>query len=299
MIQLAIIGPTASGKSDLAIEIAIRLNAYILSIDSLSIYKEVDIASAKPSKDDLLKVKHFGIDELYIDKYFSVEVFIKLYKDVVDKCKKDGKNLIIVGGSTFYLKSLLDGLSKIPTITKQIEDEARKFNNQQSYNILKKVDAKFMNNISPNDTYRIQKAMLIYLASKLPPGEWFRLNPPQSIIKNLSIYNILIDRQTLRQRVQKRTIKMHKDGLLDEVFYLEKRYTREPNAMKSIGIVEALSYFDAKISLQNMLELIATHTMQLAKRQQTFNNSAFSNSINAPLDILRETISNAHILGKL
>lgn len=290
MIQLAIIGPTASGKSELSIEMATKLDAYILSIDSLSIYKEVDIVSAKPSKEDLLKVEHFGIDELYIDEYFSVEVFIQLYKKVIAKCKEDNKNLIIVGGSTFYLKSLLDGLSKLPTITKEMHSEVLSLSNKQSYDLLNRIDATFMSHISPNDTYRIQKAMLIYLASKMAPSEWFRLNPPQSIIKDIPIYNILVDRQTLRQRVQKRTIKMYESGLIDEVFYLEKRYTRVPNAMKSIGIVETLNYLDAKISLQNMLELITTHTMQLAKRQQTFNNSAFNSSINAPLEKLREIV---------
>ncbi|HFB53666.1 MAG TPA: tRNA (adenosine(37)-N6)-dimethylallyltransferase MiaA, partial [Sulfurimonas autotrophica] len=109
MKQLAIIGPTASGKSDLAIKIAKQMNAYILSIDSLSIYKEIDIVSAKPSREELEEVEHFGINEIYPNEHFSVEIFIKLYEDVVQRCKKEEKNLIIVGGTSFYLKSLLDG----------------------------------------------------------------------------------------------------------------------------------------------------------------------------------------------
>jgi len=100
--QLAIIGPTASGKSDLAIKVALKINAYILSIDSLSIYKEIDIVSAKPSKEELESVKHFGINVLYPDKYFSVDIFKNLYKEVLEKCKKDSKNLVIVGGTSFY-----------------------------------------------------------------------------------------------------------------------------------------------------------------------------------------------------
>lgn len=91
MIQLAIIGPTASGKSDLAIKIAKKIDAYILSIDSLSIYKEIDIVSAKPSKEELEEVRHFGINLLNPDEYFSVEIFINLYKEVVTACKRDKK----------------------------------------------------------------------------------------------------------------------------------------------------------------------------------------------------------------
>jgi len=92
MNQLSIIGPTASGKSDLAIKIALKIDAYILSIDSLSIYQEIDIVSAKPSVDELSKVKHFGINVLKPDEYFSVDIFISLYKDLVKKCKKN-KNI--------------------------------------------------------------------------------------------------------------------------------------------------------------------------------------------------------------
>ena len=96
MKQLAIIGPTASGKRDLAISVALKIDAYILSIDSLSIYKEIDVVSAKPSKDELGMVQHFGIDEISPDDFFSVDIFIDLYKKVVQKCKKDSKNLVIV-----------------------------------------------------------------------------------------------------------------------------------------------------------------------------------------------------------
>ena len=119
--QLAIIGPTASGKSDLAIKIALQIDAYILSIDSLIIYKEIDIVSAKPSREELNAVRHFGIDVLNPDDYFSVDIFIDLYQEVLEECKKDSKNLIIVGGTSFYLKSLVQGLSSLPNITNDVK----------------------------------------------------------------------------------------------------------------------------------------------------------------------------------
>ncbi|OHE12459.1 MAG: tRNA (adenosine(37)-N6)-dimethylallyltransferase MiaA [Sulfurimonas sp. RIFOXYC2_FULL_36_7] len=292
MIQLAIIGPTASGKSDLAIKIAKKIDAYILSIDSLSIYKEIDIVSAKPSKAELHEVRHFGIDVLYPNEYFSVDVFIRLYKEVLQKCQDERKNLIIVGGTSFYLKSLIDGLSQIPTITKEISLQAEiKLKDLEScYNFLFGVDEKYMKNISSNDRYRIEKSLLIYEASKLTPSEWFSENPPKPVIENLDIYNIEVERDVLRERIKKRTLKMLEAGLIDEVCYLEQKYTRLPHAMNSIGIVEVLEYLDNKVSINEMLENISTHTAQLAKRQQTFNRTQFGDVINAPLEELERII---------
>lgn len=286
MIQLAIIGPTASGKSDLAIKIAKKIDAYILSIDSLSIYKEIDVVSAKPSKEELTEVKHFGIDLLNPDEYFSVDIFINLYKDVVSTCKKDKKNLIIVGGTSFYLKSLVSGLSNIPQITKEISLHVEKKlkDLQGCWELLYNLDKEYMKNISPSDRYRIEKALLIYEASRLSPSEWFRLNPPKPTIENLPIYNIEVEREVLRERIKKRTLKMVESGLIDEVCRLEQRYTRLPHSMNSIGIVEVLEYLDGKVTLEQMIENISTHTAQLAKRQQTFNRTQFENVISAPLE---------------
>lgn len=292
MTQLAIIGPTASGKSDLAIKIAKKINACILSIDSLSIYKEIDIVSAKPSPKELQEVKHFGINLLNPDEYFSVEIFINLYKEVVERCKSDAKNLIIVGGTSFYLKSLMSGLSEIPKITKKtvLHVEQRLNNLEDCYDFLYKIDKEYISKIASNDRYRIEKALLIYEASKLTPSEWFRQNPPKPIIENLPIYNIDVSRDILRERITKRTKKMYESGLIDEVCRLEQKYTRLPHSMGSIGIVEVLEYLDGKVTKDEMLQNISMHTAQLAKRQQTFNRTQFENVTNAPLEKLEEII---------
>ncbi|MDO9267272.1 MAG: tRNA (adenosine(37)-N6)-dimethylallyltransferase MiaA [Sulfurimonas sp.] len=292
MIKLAIIGPTASGKSDLAIKIARKINAYILSIDSLSIYKEIDIVSAKPSSDELQEIKHFGINLLNPDEYFSVDIFINLYKEVVSTCQKEQKNLIIVGGTSFYLKTLISGLSNIPEITKEISLHVEKKlkDLQGCWELLFEQDSEYMKNISVNDKYRIEKALLIYEASKLAPTEWFRQNPPKPIIENLAIYNIDVPREVLRERIKKRTLNMAESGLIDEVCRLEQRYTRLPHSMNSIGIVEVLEYLDGKVTKEQMIENISTHTAQLAKRQQTFNRTQFGDVISAPLEDLEEMI---------
>ncbi|MBN2816987.1 MAG: tRNA (adenosine(37)-N6)-dimethylallyltransferase MiaA [Campylobacterales bacterium] len=292
MKQLAIIGPTASGKSDLAIDIARKIDAYILSIDSLSIYKEIDIVAAKPSKEELALVKHFGINYLNPDQYFSAELLIQLYKDVVNLCKKNNKNLIIVGGTSFYLKSLLDGLSPLPqtdeTTLQKVSLQLKELSS--TYDFLYSIDKEYMEKISHNDRYRIEKALIIYESSAQTPTQWFKQNPPQPVIASLEVFNIDVERDVLRKRIGLRTHKMIEMGVIDEVAYLEAKYGRAIHPMSSIGIVEVLEYLDGKISLENMRELISIHTAQLAKRQQTFNKTQFKEIISSPLDELQEII---------
>ncbi len=292
MKQIAIIGPTASGKSDLAIKIAKKTDAYILSIDSLSIYKEIDIVSAKPSKEELAEIKHFGIDVLYPDAYFSVDIFIDLYKEVVTTCKKENKNLVIVGGTSFYLKSLMQGLSPLPKIDEKIKATVNEQLKDLSavHSLLSSLDAEYMQKIASNDSYRLEKALLIYEASGLTPTNYFKENPPKPIIESMPIFNIEVSRELIRERISKRTAKMLEMGLIDEVCYLERKYSRKPNSMGSIGVVEVLEFLDAKIDKEQMIELISTHTAQLAKRQQTFNRTQFDGIVSAPLEELEEII---------
>jgi len=294
MKQIAIIGPTASGKSDLAIAIAKEMNAYILSIDSLSIYKEIDIVSAKPSTKELAQIKHYGINELFVNEHFSVDIFIDLYKKVHFTCNKENKNLVIVGGTSFYLKSLLEGLSSLPKINQEhsLHVTAQLQDLDACYKLLTKIDTAYMQKIAPNDKYRIEKALLIYEASGITPSEWFAQNPPKPVIPDIDIYNIDVEREVLRERIQKRTQKMYEQGLIDEVCFLEQKYTRTPHAMGAIGIVEVLDYLDGKIEKDEMLSLISTHTAQLAKRQQTFNRTQFTDVSSAKLEDLEKLILN-------
>ena len=295
MKQLAIIGPTASGKSDLAIKIALQIDAYILSIDSLSIYKEIDIVSAKPSKKELQSVKHFGINVLNPDEYFSVDIFIDLYKEVVKACKKEGKNLIIVGGTSFYLKSLMQGLSPLPNITNDVKEKVQQSLKEleKSYTKLLLLDEKYMSKIDKNDSYRIEKALLIYEASALTPSEWFEQYPPKPVIQNLNVFNIDVERDVIRKRIAERSSKMLEMGLINEVAFLEHKYTRKPHSMSSIGIVEVLEFFDGKIEKEQMIELISIHTTQLAKRQQTFNRTQFDGLVSDKLEKLEAIILNS------
>lgn len=277
MKQLAIIGSTASGKSDLALRLADEFNALILSIDSLSIYKEIDIASAKPSKQELGQVEHFGINRLSPNETANVFTFIDEYRRIHAAALENRKNIIIVGGSSFYLKSMIDGLSKIPEYSKLTLETAKEMLNDldQCYRLLSTIDPESMEKIAPNDRYRIEKLLLIYLESSIPPSKWFAAHPPQPIITVCPILNLHIDREHLREKIALRTHTMITMGLIDEVAELERLYGRSPNSMKAIGVIEVLDYLDGKTTKDEMTQLIATHTGQLAKRQQTFNAHQF------------------------
>ena len=277
MKELSIIGPTASGKSDLALRLAVEHNAYILSLDSLALYKEIDIASAKPSKEELAQVKHFGIDLIYANEEFSVGTFAKVYTDLKQQCISEGKNLIIVGGSSFYLRTLLQGLSPIPEYSEETIEKVTTLllNLPQAYTLLEKEDPVYMQSIEPNDRYRIEKMLLIYIHTGKTPTQYFKDNPPKPIINELPIYEIDVDRVYLRERIALRTQKMLDIGLVDEVCMLEYKYTRMPNALKAIGIIEVYEYLDGRSTYEEMKEEIITHTAQLAKRQQTFNRNQF------------------------
>jgi len=279
MKELALIGPTASGKSDLALRLALEHNAYILSLDSLSIYKEIDIASAKPSKKELAEIPHFGIDLIYPNEAFSVGTFATVYKALKEKCEREDKNLIIVGGSSFYLRTLLQGLSPIPEYSDKTHSKVKELllDLPSAYHLLFDADASYMKNIEPGDRYRIEKMLLIYIETGLSPTAYFEKHPPLPIIDELPIYEIDVDRDNLRERIALRTQKMLDMGLIDEVCTLEYKYTRQPNALKAIGIIEVFDYLDGRVSLEEMKEEIITHTAQLAKRQQTFNKTQFPN----------------------
>jgi tRNA dimethylallyltransferase len=287
--QLALIGPTASGKTNLAIKLAHKISANILSLDSLALFKEIDIASAKPTLTERDNIKHYGIDELFANETFDVTTFIKLYQKAKKESIKENKNLIIVGGTSFYLNSLIKGLSNLPSISKASKNKSNNLliNIKSAHGFLNNLDPKYMSNIKASDTYRIEKMLNLYFETNLTPTAYFNANPPKATISNeLPIYEIEVDRELLRERIKKRTGQMLKAGLIDEVFYLEKTYTRKPNCMSSIGIKEVLSYLDGHYSKREMAERIIIHTAQLAKRQRTFNKSQFQDKTLLPLNKL-------------
>lgn len=288
--ELAIIGTTASGKSDLAIKVAKEFNAVILSLDSLCLYKEIDIASAKPNKDELELVRHFGVDLVMPDMDFCVGDFIDEYKKAKLYAQQNNSMLIITGGSGFYLKSMLSGLSpKIEPLKINISDD-------EIWDLAVEIDKEFCTKFSKNDKFRLHKWYQIYTQTNEIPTQWLRLNTGEPVIKNLTIYELVWDKFELIERIKTRTKNMLENGLIDEARYLFERYDSTLKPLNSIGLKEAKDYLDGKINLNELNDLITIHTTQLAKRQRTFNKSFNSIKIDAKnlnLDKFLTQISNS------
>ena len=283
--EFALIGTTASGKSDLALKIAKEFNGVILSLDSLSVYKEINIASAKVSALELESVKHFGINLIFPNEYFSVGEFIKEY----EKAKSYAQNLqiplIITGGSGFYLKAMMSGLAP------KIRDIKCDLNLEQIYELILKIDPEFGSKFSKNDKFRLEKWYSIYKTTGEIPSKFLRENTAEPIISNLQIFEILWDREVLRDRIKIRTEKMLENGLIDEAKYLFDKYGFETKSLNSIGLKECGEFLRGELGKNELYEQICTHTAQLAKRQRTFNKSQFlENKISQDLTNLENSI---------
>ena len=283
----AIIGSTASGKSALAFYLASKYKLDIFSIDSLSVYKYIDIASAKPSKMQLHQVKHYGIDVLNPDEKCNA----KLFFDLLDSLSL--KRVIIVGGSSFYLKSMIDGLSEMP----QVDANAAKYiesllaNKQDAYNLLLKIDEVYASKIHQNDTYRIAKGLEIYFLTGKIPSVFFAENKKQKLDIKINIFELVKPKDMLIKDIKIRANDMFRNGLIDEVRDLVTLYPHS-QTLKAIGIKEIIDFLDSKITLDQSKELIIKNTIQLAKRQRTFNKTQFRDVCRGNFVELKEVLEN-------
>ena len=284
MSEFAIIGTTASGKSDLALEIARENGGVILSLDSLCVYRKIDIASAKPSADELREIRHFGVNLVEPNEKFSAGDFAREYLKARDFALKNGVNLIITGGSGFYLKALLSGLAP------QIPDFDEFPINDEIWALAQENDAEFVAKFSANDTFRLQKWFSIFKFCGFAPSKFLRENTAEPVIKNLKIFEILRNKDEIHKRILARTNLMIERGLIDEARALFSEFGRDAKALKSIGLKECAQFLDGEISLEKLVELISTHTAQLAKRQRTFNRSQF-NTTSADFDLIKAQIA--------
>ncbi|MFP4485853.1 MAG: tRNA (adenosine(37)-N6)-dimethylallyltransferase MiaA [Campylobacterales bacterium] len=288
----ALIAPSASGKTELSLDIASEFNCSIFSIDSLSVYKEVDILSAKPTKKEMGDIKHYGIDMLYPNEKNSAGNVLEWFIQAEQECYKSNKNLLIVGGTLFFLKSLIQGLSpKIsPTsFAKYIVE--REFNStQKAFRFLSSIDAKYANSISSNDSFRIKRGLEIYFSTNKTPSDVFAQNKKVEVAKNVEIFEIETPKEVLENRVLMRSCKMIEQGGIDEVIALERKYGRDAPYANSVGPKEVLDFLDAKLKKDELPKAIASSTMKLIKRQKTFAKTQFSKHKSANLQKCRENL---------
>ena len=272
---ILIAGPTASGKSKIAIEIAKKIKGEIINADSMQVYKEFSVLSSRPTKIDLKKVKHHLYGFQPAKKIFSTGVWLKLVKKQINFCLKNKKIPILVGGTGLYFEAITKGMSKIPHINYKVRNKIRalqkKLGQKKFYEKLLKLDPLIKNKIEPFDTQRSIRAYEVKKITKKSIFEWYKLT--KSEFKQFQIFKIFIDtpREKLLKNISQRTDQMFEDDCIKEVkFFSGLSIDPSLSANKIIGVREIKDFLSCVLSLSQAKELINIKTRQYAKRQVTW-----------------------------
>ncbi len=279
---ILIAGPTASGKSKLAISLAKKLNGEIINADSMQIYKEFSILSSRPNQREERKINHYLYGFISVKKYFSAGDWLKLVKSKIDKCYKRKKTPIIVGGTGLYFNVVTKGMSKIPNIDlytrKKVRNIFKKIGYKNFYKKLLSIDPKVKGKILPTDSQRVQRAYEVVLKTKKSLFDWIKETKSDFI--DFEIRKIFIDipRDELLKNISIRTELMFKNQCIEEVkkFNLLK-LNKSLSSNKLIGVQEISDYLKGLISLYQCKELINIKTRQYAKRQKTWARGHMKN----------------------
>ena len=273
---LFLMGPTASGKTELAIEISKIIDSKLISVDSALIYRGMDIGTAKPDKETLKKFPHELIDICEPEDSFSVNDFIDLATTQIELAFKEDKLPILVGGTSFYFNALEHGISNLPAST----DKSRKhFNNllkeqgsEKLHHRLKEIDSKSAARIHPNDSQRVTRALEVHdLSGEILSSLQGKKNHKKL---NVRIKKIILmpKRSELHERIEERFIDMIINGFLDEVEALKKnkKLNLDLASMRCVGYRQVWNYFDGIYNKKEMIEKAIVATRQLCKRQSTW-----------------------------
>ena len=271
---ITIVGPTAIGKTSLAIKLARNFKTEIISADSRQFYRELNIGTAKPSKDELSSVKHHLINNISVNDKYDISQFESDARKIIDKLFKTKDYVILVGGSGLYIDTILYGIDKIPNVKESLRKELNKeFQNNGLKNLLaqlKKIDPNSYKNIDLNNHRRIIRALEVSISSKKPYSSFLTDSVKESNYNEI-IIGLNCDRDKLHSLINKRVDKMIQCGLIEEVKKLVK--FKNLNALNTIGYKEIFDYLDNKISLEQSREKIKTNSRRYAKRQLTYFNS--------------------------
>ena len=278
---ILISGPTASGKSKAALKIAKKLNGEIINADSMQVYKELNILTARPSKTDLNKINHHLYGFRSVKKEFSSGDWLKLAKKNIKKIRDKNKIPVLVGGTGLYFKALTDGLVKIPKIPIPIRNKIRRMQNKlgqkKFYLKLLKIDPIVKNRIDPTDVQRSIRAYEVISISKRSIFEWYKKTKPS--FKKDQFLKIYIDypKDELINKISKRVDQMMKDGAIKEVKdFLKLNLKSDSNIFKVIGIREIKDFIEKKTSMHDLKLNIVIKTRQYAKRQRTWSRGQMS-----------------------
>ena len=275
-------GPTASGKSKFALNLAKKIDGEILNADSMQVYKQFKILTARPSIQDLKKVKHHLYGIIDVNKNFSTGDWLKLSIKTIKEIRKRKKIPIIVGGTGLYFKALTEGFVKIPTVPIRVRNQIRKLQKkigqEKFFNKLKKIDPKVKNKIEKNDTQRSIRAYEIKYYTKKSLFEWFK-NTKKYFLDNefIKIY-INYPKNEVIKKANSRVNIMLKSGAIAEVKKFNTLKIRKQNSVnKVIGIVEISNYLNDNCNLDEAKDLISIKTRQYIKRQFTWARGQMAN----------------------
>ena len=272
---ILIYGPTASGKSSFAIKLAKKIDGEIINADSMQVYKELRVLTARPLKKEFKKIKHHLYGFQSVKKKFSTGDWLKLVKEKIENIKKRKKTPILVGGTGLYFKALTDGLVSIPNIPSRFRQDIRflhkKIGSKKFFLRLVKLDPLTKGIINPSDTQRVIRAFEVKSFTKKSIYSWFR--DTQSEFEKKDFFKIYIDypRSRLINRINIRAVKMIENGAIPEVRkFINLKVPRSNTASKAIGIDEIRNYLNKKITKLDVIEKISIKTRQYAKRQTTW-----------------------------
>lgn len=276
MIPLLVIGgPTASGKTALAVELAKRLDGEIVSADSMQIYKYMDIGSAKPDEEEKEGIPHHLMDVAEPTENFSLGDYLILARNTIADIYKRGKLPVLTGGTGLYINSLINNIELTDEQnTNEIREKLTEFSkingNEALHNKLREVDPESAERIHPNNVKRVMRALEIYETTGKTMTESLKDSVKPPIYKAVQ-YGINYDREVLYDRINHRVDIMIEQGLVDEVKKLVEMGCRRDNtSMQGIGYKEVMDYLDGKVTLEEMAEEIKQATRRYAKRQITW-----------------------------
>ena len=272
---ILIAGPTASGKSNFAVKIANKIGGEIINADSMQIYKELKILTARPNKKNQKKIRHYLYGFQSVKRNFSTGTWLKLVIKKIKEIQKRNKVPIVVGGTGLYFRALTEGLVKIPTIPLKIRNDVRslqeKIGQKKFYKKLIKIDPLVKNKINYNDVQRSIRAFEIKKFTKKSMIKWFSKTKTFFDINTFLKIYLDFPRAKLIERINQRVDMMFKEGAISEVIKFNKLKVKKQNSSnKVIGIQEIGRYLNGELSLNEAKEQICIKTRQYAKRQTTW-----------------------------
>ena len=271
---LAIVGPTASGKTALSILLAEKLGGEIISTDSRQIYRYLDIGTAKPTLEELKRAAHHFINILNPDQYYNAGEYGQQARAKIEELLKKNKQPILVGGSGLYVRAAIDGFFEGPgknsEIREQLETEVHALGSEKLYERLKKIDPISAAKMDATKVRRVIRALEVYYTTGKPISDLHsaqEIKIPYEAIQ----FGLEWERKALYHRIERRVDKMIENGLIEEVRgLLAKGYSREANALNTVGYKEVFDFIDGKITKEEMIRLVKQNTRHFAKRQLTW-----------------------------